>query len=147
MEDCVCSLQVKLCKSNHILAEFGMRSSNLGVWLLNRVGVQLVYNSCLQGGFRTNGDVKALFSGSADALQRCHRGPPNAVVTGLLAFPCDDNNPGTGFQHKPTVRFYSSINTCNCNLHDLYIIRSVWRAYDMTINCFPFILYALHDSL
>lgn len=64
----MCSLQVKLCKSNHILAEFGMRSSNLGVWLLNRVGVQLVYNSCLQGGFRTNGDVKALFSGSADAL-------------------------------------------------------------------------------
>jgi len=28
-----------------------MRNSNLGVWLLNRVGVQLVYNSCLHSWF------------------------------------------------------------------------------------------------
>ncbi|KAK7392453.1 hypothetical protein VNO78_20892 [Psophocarpus tetragonolobus] len=54
---------------------------------------------------RKDGSVEALFSGSVDAVQemeqRCRRGPPDALVTGLQAFPSDDD-PGTGFHRKPT---------------------------------------------
>ncbi|XP_014512731.1 uncharacterized protein LOC106771291 [Vigna radiata var. radiata] len=55
---------------------------------------------------RKDGSVEALFSGSVDAVQemeqRCRRGPPDALVTGLQVFPSDDD-PGTGFQRKPTL--------------------------------------------
>ncbi|XP_057427294.1 uncharacterized protein LOC130720640 [Lotus japonicus] len=55
---------------------------------------------------RKDGSVEALFSGKPDAVkemeQRCRRGPPDAVVTGLEVFPSDDD-PGTGFQRKQTV--------------------------------------------
>lgn len=55
---------------------------------------------------RRDGSVEALFSGDADKVQemeqRCRRGPPDAVVTGFQVFPCDDE-PGSGFQRKPTV--------------------------------------------
>ncbi|CAL5207263.1 unnamed protein product [Lathyrus oleraceus] len=58
---------------------------------------------------RRDGSVEALFSGSFDSVkemeQRCRRGPSEAVVTGLEVFPCggDEDDPGTGFQRKPTV--------------------------------------------
>ena len=57
---------------------------------------------------RRDGSVEALFSGTSDAVQemeqRCRRGPRDAVVTGLEVFPCnEDDDPGTGFQRKPTV--------------------------------------------
>ncbi|XP_058771157.1 uncharacterized protein LOC131644621 [Vicia villosa] len=57
---------------------------------------------------RRDGSVEALFSGSFDAVkemeQRCRRGPSEAVVTGLEVFPCgDEDDPGAGFQRKPTV--------------------------------------------
>ncbi|GLT25712.1 hypothetical protein SLA2020_008230 [Shorea laevis] len=55
---------------------------------------------------RRDGSVEALFSGSPDVVQemeqRCRRGPPDAMVTGLQVFPSSDD-PGTGFQRKPTV--------------------------------------------
>ncbi|GMI96598.1 hypothetical protein HRI_003329100 [Hibiscus trionum] len=55
---------------------------------------------------RKDGSVEALFSGNLDSVQemeqRCRRGPPAAMVTGLEVFPSDDD-PGTGFQRKPTV--------------------------------------------
>lgn len=55
---------------------------------------------------RRDGSVEALISGSSDAVQemeqRCRRGPPAAVVTGLQVFPCNEE-PGTGFERKPTV--------------------------------------------
>ncbi|KAI4300313.1 hypothetical protein L6164_033705 [Bauhinia variegata] len=55
---------------------------------------------------RKDGSVEALFSGSPEAVQemeqRCRRGPPDAVVTGLQVFPSNDD-PGTGFERKPTV--------------------------------------------
>lgn len=55
---------------------------------------------------RRDGSVEALFSGSLDAVQemeqRCRRGPPDAVVTGLEVFPSDED-PGTGFQRKQTA--------------------------------------------
>ncbi|KAF3655553.1 Acylphosphatase [Capsicum annuum] len=48
---------------------------------------------------RRDGTVEALFSGSPEKVQemeqRCRRGPPSAIVTGLDVFPCDDD-PGTG---------------------------------------------------
>ncbi|CAN0926941.1 acyP [Linum grandiflorum] len=56
---------------------------------------------------RRDGTVEALFSGESAKVeemeQRCRRGPPSAVVTGLDVVPCDDEVPGTGFARKPTV--------------------------------------------
>ncbi|CAN4117108.1 unnamed protein product [Withania somnifera] len=55
---------------------------------------------------RRDGSVEALFSGSPEKVQemeqRCRRGPPDAIVTGLDVFPCDDD-PGTGFERKQTA--------------------------------------------
>ncbi|PKI57608.1 uncharacterized protein LOC116197268 [Punica granatum] len=55
---------------------------------------------------RRDGSVEALFSGKPELVdemeQRCRRGPPDAMVTSLQVFPCNDD-PGTGFQRKPTV--------------------------------------------
>ncbi|KAK6126170.1 hypothetical protein DH2020_040089 [Rehmannia glutinosa] len=55
---------------------------------------------------RRDGSVEALFSGSPEKVQemeqRCRRGPPDAMVTGLQVFPCTDD-PGTAFERKPTV--------------------------------------------
>ncbi|GFP90779.1 acylphosphatase [Phtheirospermum japonicum] len=55
---------------------------------------------------RRDGSVEALFSGSPDKVQemeqRCRRGPPDAMVTGLQTFPCTDD-PGATFERKPTV--------------------------------------------
>ncbi|XP_015574832.1 acylphosphatase isoform X2 [Ricinus communis] len=55
---------------------------------------------------RRDGSVEALFSGDSDKVQemeqRCRHGPPDAMVTGLQVFPCDDD-PGTGFHRKPTI--------------------------------------------
>ncbi|XP_065856473.1 uncharacterized protein [Euphorbia lathyris] len=55
---------------------------------------------------RRDGSVEALFAGDSDKVQemeqRCRRGPPDAMVTGLQVFPCDDD-PGTGFERRPTV--------------------------------------------
>ncbi|KAJ7972361.1 Acylphosphatase [Quillaja saponaria] len=55
---------------------------------------------------RRDGSVEALFYGDTSAVkemgQRCRRGPPEAMVTGLEVFPSNDD-PGTGFQRKPTV--------------------------------------------
>ncbi|KAJ7976921.1 Acylphosphatase [Quillaja saponaria] len=55
---------------------------------------------------RRDGSVEALLSGDANAVkdmeQRCRRGPPEAMVTGLEVFPSNDD-PGTEFQRKPTV--------------------------------------------
>ncbi|KAK6126218.1 hypothetical protein DH2020_040039 [Rehmannia glutinosa] len=55
---------------------------------------------------RRDGSVEALFSGSPEKVQemeqRCRRGPPDAMVTGLQVFPCTDD-PGTSFERKPTV--------------------------------------------
>ncbi|KAI3472045.1 hypothetical protein Pfo_028733 [Paulownia fortunei] len=48
----------------------------------------------------------ALFSGRPEKVedmeQRCRRGPPTAMVSGLQVFPCTDD-PGTTFKRKPTV--------------------------------------------
>ncbi|KAL4295427.1 hypothetical protein GQ457_12G010700 [Hibiscus cannabinus] len=55
---------------------------------------------------RKDGSVEALFSGNPNTVQemeqRCRRGPPAAMVTGLEVFPSDDD-PGSGFERKPTV--------------------------------------------
>ncbi|KAL6998204.1 acylphosphatase [Sarracenia purpurea var. burkii] len=55
---------------------------------------------------RRDGSVEALLSGSADKVQemeqRCRRGPPDAMVTGLELFPCSDD-PGTRFERRSTV--------------------------------------------
>lgn len=55
---------------------------------------------------KRDGTVEALFSGNPDAVQemeqRCRRGPPAAVVTGLGVFPSSDD-PGSRFELKPTV--------------------------------------------
>ncbi|CAL9772004.1 unnamed protein product [Musa acuminata subsp. burmannicoides] len=56
---------------------------------------------------RRDGSVEALFSGDPTAVdemveRRCRVGPPAAVVTALSAFPSEDD-PGQGFQRKPTV--------------------------------------------
>ncbi|XP_022745033.1 uncharacterized protein LOC111295687 isoform X1 [Durio zibethinus] len=55
---------------------------------------------------RRDGSVEALFSGSPESVQemeqRCRRGPPAAMVTGLQVFPSNDD-PGTGFERKSTV--------------------------------------------
>ncbi|XWS43561.1 hypothetical protein CRYUN_Cryun16bG0114600 [Craigia yunnanensis] len=63
---------------------------------------------CLKGWVRSrrDGSVEALFSGSLDSVQemeqRCRRGPPAAMVTGLQVFPSNDD-PGTEFERKQTV--------------------------------------------
>ncbi|KAL0316209.1 UNVERIFIED_CONTAM: Acylphosphatase [Sesamum radiatum] len=55
---------------------------------------------------RRDGSVEALFSGSPEKVQemeqRCRRGPPDAMVTGLQVVPSTDD-PGTSFERKPTV--------------------------------------------
>ncbi|KAL0842564.1 hypothetical protein Bca101_015809 [Brassica carinata] len=55
---------------------------------------------------RRDGSVEALFSGPTQAVeemqQRCRRGPPAAMVTGLESFPSTDE-PGTGFEYRSTV--------------------------------------------
>ncbi|XP_027173419.1 uncharacterized protein LOC113773084 [Coffea eugenioides] len=55
---------------------------------------------------RRDGSVEALFSGPPEKVQemeqRCRRGPPAAAVTGFRTFPCTDD-PGTGFERRPTV--------------------------------------------
>ncbi|KAL2933513.1 Acylphosphatase [Bienertia sinuspersici] len=55
---------------------------------------------------RRDGSVEALFSGKAGAvdemLQRCRHGPQHAMVTALHATPSDED-PGSGFQRKPTA--------------------------------------------
>ncbi|CAN6581002.1 unnamed protein product [Malus baccata var. baccata] len=55
---------------------------------------------------RRDGSVETLLSGNPDAVkemeQRCRRGPPSAVVTGLEVFPSTED-PGTGFERKQTV--------------------------------------------
>lgn len=80
-----------------------------GVWYRNWT-VENARELGLKGWVRNrrDGSVEALFSGNADAVKemeiRCRRGPPDAAVTGLEVFPCgDDDDPGTGFQRKPTV--------------------------------------------
>ncbi|CAN7113474.1 unnamed protein product [Brassica rapa subsp. narinosa] len=54
---------------------------------------------------RRDGSVEALFSGPVEAVeemqQRCRRGPPAAMVTGLEAFPSTEE-PGTGFEYRST---------------------------------------------
>ncbi|KAL7133463.1 hypothetical protein ABFS83_12G142800 [Erythranthe nasuta] len=55
---------------------------------------------------RRDGSVEALFSGKPEKVeemeQRCRRGPPQAMVTGLQVFPSTDD-PGTSFERKPTL--------------------------------------------
>ncbi|XP_019167756.1 PREDICTED: uncharacterized protein LOC109163465 [Ipomoea nil] len=55
---------------------------------------------------RRDGTVEALFSGSPEKVeemeQRCRRGPPSAMVTGLDVFPCNDD-PGAGFERRSTA--------------------------------------------
>ncbi|KAL8216928.1 hypothetical protein R6Q57_023765 [Mikania cordata] len=55
---------------------------------------------------RRDGSVEALFSGNADKVgemqERCRRGPPSAMVTGLNVNPCTED-PGAGFERRPTV--------------------------------------------
>lgn len=55
---------------------------------------------------RRDGSVETLLSGNSDAVQemeqRCRRGPPSAMVTGLEVFTSTDD-PGTGFERKQTV--------------------------------------------
>ncbi|XP_010423726.1 PREDICTED: uncharacterized protein LOC104708793 [Camelina sativa] len=55
---------------------------------------------------RRDGSVEALFSGPPETVdemhQRCRRGPPAAMVTGLEAFPSTEQ-PGAGFEYRSTV--------------------------------------------
>uniref|UniRef100_A0A803N4N3 acylphosphatase n=1 Tax=Chenopodium quinoa TaxID=63459 RepID=A0A803N4N3_CHEQI len=55
---------------------------------------------------RRDGSVEALFSGKAEVVdemvQRCRRGPPDAMVTALNVDPSNED-PGSGFERKPTV--------------------------------------------
>ncbi|XP_071700228.1 uncharacterized protein [Rutidosis leptorrhynchoides] len=55
---------------------------------------------------RRDGSVEALFSGSADKVaemqERCRRGPPSAIVTGLDVNPSTED-PGIGFERRSTV--------------------------------------------
>ncbi|PKA62722.1 acylphosphatase [Apostasia shenzhenica] len=56
---------------------------------------------------RRDGSVEAVFSGDPDAVQdmverRCRVGPPAATVTGIASFPWNED-PGQGFQRRPTV--------------------------------------------
>ena len=96
-----------------------------GFWVLN-MQVRVVIKGRVQGVFyrnwtvenatqlglkgwvrnRRDGSVEALFSGNPDVVQemeqRCRRGPPDAMVTGLEVFPSSDD-PGSGFKRKPTA--------------------------------------------
>ncbi|XP_021747660.1 uncharacterized protein LOC110713522 [Chenopodium quinoa] len=55
---------------------------------------------------RRDGSVEALFSGKAEVVdemvQRCRRGPPDAMVTALNVDPSNED-PGSGFERKPTI--------------------------------------------
>ncbi|XP_074312828.1 uncharacterized protein LOC141648217 [Silene latifolia] len=55
---------------------------------------------------RRDGSVEALFSGNSEAvdemMQRCRRGPPDAMVTAFQAHPCDEDA-GDSFERRPTV--------------------------------------------
>ena len=55
---------------------------------------------------RRDGSVEALFSGSAEKVgemqERCRRGPPSAMVTGLDVNPSTED-PGIGFERRPTA--------------------------------------------
>ncbi|KAI4341943.1 hypothetical protein MLD38_026612 [Melastoma candidum] len=55
---------------------------------------------------RRDGSVEALFSGTQESVsemeQRCRRGPPDAIVTGLQVYPCSED-PGYGFECRPTA--------------------------------------------
>ncbi|CAN8257276.1 unnamed protein product [Cochlearia groenlandica] len=55
---------------------------------------------------RRDGSVEAIFSGPLQAVeemqQRCRRGPPAAMVTGLEAFPSNEE-PGTSFEYRSTI--------------------------------------------
>ncbi|XP_047336561.1 acylphosphatase [Impatiens glandulifera] len=55
---------------------------------------------------RRDGSVEAVFSGNPDKVQemedRCRRGPPSAIVTGLNVSPCNEV-PGMGFERRSTV--------------------------------------------
>jgi acylphosphatase len=55
---------------------------------------------------KRDGSVEALFSGCADSVQemeqRCRRGPPASIVTCLDVF-ISNEDPGTGFERKPTA--------------------------------------------
>ncbi|KAI7735835.1 hypothetical protein M8C21_009750 [Ambrosia artemisiifolia] len=55
---------------------------------------------------RRDGSVEALFSGPENKVgemqERCRRGPPSAMVTGVNVNPCTED-PGTGFERRPTV--------------------------------------------
>ncbi|KAJ8480508.1 hypothetical protein OPV22_024235 [Ensete ventricosum] len=58
---------------------------------------------------RRDGSVEALFSGDPAAVdemveRRCRVGPPAAMVTALSSFPSEDD-PGQGFQRKPTQAY------------------------------------------
>lgn len=57
---------------------------------------------------RRDGSVEALFSGDPASVaemvdKRCRVGPPSAMVTGINNFPADGEDPGEGFQRKPTA--------------------------------------------
>lgn len=110
-----------------ICANKGLESLDLsnGFWVLN-VQVRVVIKGRVQGVFyrnwtvenatqlglkgwvrnRRDGSVEALYSGNPDVVQemeqRCRRGPPDAMVTGLEVFPSSDD-PGSGFKRKPTA--------------------------------------------
>ncbi|GJX97141.1 acylphosphatase-like isoform X1 [Tanacetum coccineum] len=55
---------------------------------------------------RRDGSVEALFSGSAEKVgemqERCRRGPPSAMVTGLDVNPSTED-PGIGFERRSTA--------------------------------------------
>ncbi|CAA7034040.1 unnamed protein product [Microthlaspi erraticum] len=55
---------------------------------------------------RRDGSVEALFSGPPESVdemhQRCRRGPPAAMVTGLEAFPSTEEA-GTSFEYRSTL--------------------------------------------
>ncbi|KAL9278293.1 putative acylphosphatase [Arabidopsis thaliana] len=55
---------------------------------------------------RKDGSVEALFSGPPEAVdemhQRCRRGPPAAMVTGLEASPSTEES-GSSFEYRSTV--------------------------------------------
>lgn len=55
---------------------------------------------------RRDGSVEALFSGRAEKVaemqERCRRGPPSALVTGLDVNPSTED-PGIGFERRPTA--------------------------------------------
>ncbi|KAL6336387.1 hypothetical protein AAG906_014559 [Vitis piasezkii] len=71
--------------------------------------VRVVVKGRVQGFSTGTGRLRtppSSLSGTPDSVQemeqRCRRGPPDAMVTGFEVVPCSDD-PGTGFQRKPTV--------------------------------------------